>query len=101
MNLQAVKLVHMVGIKGQGMTALAEILAHGGVEITGSDGPEVFSTDAVLKDLGIAVRAFDAELVPRRADAVIYSSAYKESHEELVRAREWGIPTIPYAQALA
>ena len=30
-------IIHMVGIKGQGMTALAEILKARGADVTGSD----------------------------------------------------------------
>ena len=45
--------VHLVGIKGTGMAALAEIFSDRGARITGSDTKETFYTDAVLKRLSI------------------------------------------------
>ena len=41
--------VHLVGIKGTGMAALAEILSTRGARITGTDTKEKFYTDAVLQ----------------------------------------------------
>ncbi len=54
--------VHLVGIKGTGMTALAEVLSARGARISGSDTGETFYTDAILKRLGIPY----AETVRRR-----------------------------------
>ena len=44
-------MVHLVGIKGTGMSALAEVLSAKGARITGSDTGEKFYTDEVLKRL--------------------------------------------------
>ena len=46
--------VYLVGIKGTGMAALAELLRSLGAEVMGSDVPEEFYTDAILKRLGIS-----------------------------------------------
>lgn len=92
----------MIGIKGAGMTALAELLSHAGVGVSGSDTEEVFYTDAVLKRLGIEVRQpFSAAQVPLDAEAYIYSTAYTpENNPELAAALSTGKPVISYPEAL-
>lgn len=41
--------IYMIGIKGVGMTMLAQFLAAAGNKVIGSDVSETFLTDAVLK----------------------------------------------------
>ena len=54
MKISDLKKVYCIGIKGAGMTAVAEILKSRGIEISGSDTSEVFYTDAILKKVGIS-----------------------------------------------
>ena len=51
--------IHMVGIKGTGMTALAQLLCSRGAIITGSDVKDVFYTDEILRNLSIDVTLFN------------------------------------------
>ncbi|TVQ37925.1 MAG: UDP-N-acetylmuramate--L-alanine ligase [Spirochaetaceae bacterium] len=92
----------MVGIKGTGMTALAEVLHRQGVQIVGSDTNERFHTDTILAELGIRViESFEADQLPDRSEAVIYSAAYDPAvHPQLRRAAELGKPVISYPEAL-
>lgn len=92
----------MVGIKGTGMAALAEVLAARGARITGSDSPETFYTDAILKKLGVPVSAgFDPAHVPPQAELVIHSAAYSRADNvELAFAVSHGIPLMTYPEAL-
>ena len=92
----------MIGIKGVGMTMLAEFLAHEGYEITGSDTAEKFMTDAVLDRAGIKVfQGFNSEQLNREADLVIYSSAYNENNnEELKSALENKMKVASYAETM-
>lgn len=92
----------MVGIKGTGMCALAEILQSRGNRLTGSDVTEVFYTDDILKSLKIPfVPGFFRENLPADCRLVIYSSAYDPRvNPELVEARKRGIPLMEYTQAL-
>ena len=94
--------LYMVGIKGTGMTALAEILAARGAELSGSDVSEVFYTDRILRRAGIPIsEGFSANNLPPSVDCVIYSAAYDpDSHPELLRARDRRIPLIQYNEAL-
>ena len=66
--------IHMVGIKGTGMTALAQLLVSRGAVITGSDVEEVFYTDEILKKLAIDVFLFNKDNIKdevcRRLDLI-------------------------------
>ena len=94
--------VFMVGIKGTGMAALCELLIRRGAGVRGSDSSEVFYTDAILSRIGAQViEDFSANLLPRDTDLVIHSAAYDpETHPQLLAARERGINTLVYTEAL-
>jgi UDP-N-acetylmuramate--alanine ligase len=94
--------VHLVGIKGTGMTALAEVLSARGARISGSDTGETFYTDAILRRLGIQyAERFDAANLPADAALVVHSAAYRaDENPELLAASAAGIPIVTYPQAL-
>jgi UDP-N-acetylmuramate--alanine ligase len=92
--------VHLVGVAGQGMSALAEVLQARGAVVTGSDVDEPFFTTPVLERIGVPVLPFDPDNV-RRADLVVFSAAYDpDRHPELLAARDAGLPLVNYPQAL-
>ncbi|MBI4276219.1 UDP-N-acetylmuramate--L-alanine ligase [Candidatus Uhrbacteria bacterium] len=100
MTIHTAHTIHMIGIKGVGMTALAEVLHGWGKDVRGSDVEEVFMTDAVLARRGIPVRApFDAKNV-QGADLIIYSTAYSDTNPEFAEAKKRGIPMHSYPEAL-
>jgi len=92
----------MVGIKGSGMTALAELFKHMGALPQGSDTHERFYTDAILTELEIPViEGFNKANLPSRCDLVVYSAAYDPAvHPELIAASERGLPMLTYPEAL-
>lgn len=92
--------IHFVGIKGTGMSALAQItsLIEGSV-ITGSDVGQKFFTDSILDRAGITVLDFNPDNV-LKADLVVTSAAYDDSHPEISKARELNIPIFTYPQFL-
>ncbi len=91
----------MVGIKGTGMAALAEILSEGKAILSGSDTAETFYTDAILASLGIPVLPFSPENVESEVRLVIHSAAYpRDRHPELLAAESRGIPVLSYTEAL-
>ena len=93
--------IHMVGIKGTGMAALAELLSAGGARITGSDVSDVFYTDAILGSLGIKALPFSQDNIRLGLDLVVHSAAYiRGQHPELVAAEARGIPLMTYTEAL-
>ncbi|MEI6378389.1 MAG: UDP-N-acetylmuramate--L-alanine ligase [Candidatus Falkowbacteria bacterium] len=102
MDLNKVKLAYFIGIKGVGMTMLAEFLANLGVQIAGSDVDEPFITDAVIAKIGARVNiGFKAENIPADADLIIYSTAYNDNNPEVAAAKASGRMTLTYAEAMA
>ncbi len=101
-NLDKINKIHMIGIKGVGMTMLAQFLHFQGKEIAGSDTGEVFMTDKVLNNCGIKIfTEFSSSNIDKKSDLIIYSSAYNEKdNPELKAAKEGSIKTISYAEAL-
>lgn len=90
----------MVGIGGIGMSALAQLYAHEGARVTGSDRSTSLTTE-MLEDKGIAVRIGQlAENVPEDTDLLVYSAAVPSENTERVRGRELGIPELNYPEAL-
>jgi UDP-N-acetylmuramate--alanine ligase len=94
--------LYLIGIKGTGMSALAELLLSEGASVSGSDVEERFYTDEILEKNAIPVhQGFDPANVPAEADLVIYSPAYDPAtHPELVRTRELGHRMLEYTAAL-
>ncbi|GHV82359.1 hypothetical protein AGMMS49991_09170 [Spirochaetia bacterium] len=94
--------IYCVGIKGTGMCALAELLHNSGLSVSGSDGNEVFYTDAILKELGIPYHeSFSADHIHDDTGLVIHSAAYSaDSNPELFEAQRRGIPILKYTDAL-
>lgn len=96
------KNIYLVGIKGAGMTALAELLASEGAKIAGSDTEEHFYTEEILQRLQIPyAEEFSKDHISKDIDLVIYSTAYKkELHPELLAAEEAEIPLLSYPEAI-
>jgi UDP-N-acetylmuramate--alanine ligase len=94
--------VYCIGIKGTGLSALAELLHEAGVEVSGSDTADVFYTDAILKALAIPyVESFAPEHIPADADMVLHSAAYSpENNCEMAEAVRRGLPVMKYTDAL-
>jgi len=71
------KNIYLIGIKGVGMTMLAQFLAEKGNRISGSDIRDTFMTDRVLKKEKIKVFSpFASKNIPEKIDLIIHSSAF-------------------------
>lgn len=93
--------IYIVGIKGTGMTTLAQVLRGRGKHVEGSDTEETFFTDAVLRRSGIAVHeGFSAANLPADIDLVLYSTAYTRDHPEIQEAMRRGLPLMTYPEVL-
>lgn len=100
MRLAEVKKVHMVGIGGIGMSALAQYLLDQDIVVTGSDRDASPVTE-LLETKGITVSLVQhAENVPEDVDLVVYTEAVWEDNPERMRAKELGIPQRSYFQVL-
>ena len=92
--------VHILGIGGAGMSALARLLLARGVRVSGSDAKDSRRLDA-LRALGAhCVVGHDAANVGD-VGAVVVSTAIADSNVELRTARERGIPVLHRSVALA
>ncbi|MCX6807959.1 MAG: UDP-N-acetylmuramate--L-alanine ligase [Patescibacteria group bacterium] len=93
--------IHLIGIKGVGMTALAQILKNNDHQISGSDIAEDFQTKQALDKLQIQITEFDAKNITNEIDQVIHSAAMDLKNPEIIRAAELEIPIQSYPQAVA
>ncbi|MDR2467565.1 MAG: UDP-N-acetylmuramate--L-alanine ligase [Spirochaetaceae bacterium] len=95
------KPVYLIGIKGTGMCALAELLQGAGMRVSGSDTADTFYTDAILRELKIPFHeGFAVEQVPARA-LVIHSAAWTDANNvEAAEAVRRGQELLSYTEAL-
>ena len=91
--------VHFVGIGGVSMSALAELLAHRGCLISGSDRQASPLTQR-LERLGIPIQIGHSASVIDGADCVIYTSATDPENPERKAARKKDIPLLRRAELL-
>lgn len=96
-----VRKIYLIGIKGVGMTALAQVLKAQGKNVEGSDTAEEFFTDQVLNKAGISCfNGFKSDHINQQVDLVIKSTAYGDDNEEVREAFRRHIKTITYPEAL-
>jgi UDP-N-acetylmuramate--alanine ligase len=92
--------IHIVGVGGAGMSAIATVLARMGHRVSGSDLRE----SRALERLGLLEVTTHighaAENLPDVLDAVVISTAIPENNPEVVAARERAIPVLRRADAL-
>src|SRR3989344_5480076 len=99
-SIKQYKRVHMIGVKGVGMAALAEVLVKNGFSVSGSDAKDDFITVGALKRLNIPIAEFSVENI-KGAEAVIRSNAYNSDNEEVRAAQDLNIPVFSYPEVVA
>jgi UDP-N-acetylmuramate--alanine ligase len=92
--------VHLVGVGGAGMSAVAGLLAARGLTVSGSDAKDGPALDG-LRAAGVTVHVGHDAAHVEDVDSVVLSSAIRESNPELARAREHGLPVLHRSEALA
>lgn len=90
---------HFIGIKGSGMSSLAQIAYDMGHEVQGSDEETYFFTQEKLEQRNILMFYYGAENIKEGYD-VILGNAFDETHVEYRRAKELGLKTYTYSQFL-
>ena len=91
--------VHLIGIGGSGLSAIARLLMESGYEVTGSDQAlSPFARD--LQASGVKVSLGHAAENIRGADWVVQSSAIPEDNIEVQAARLAGVPVFKRADFL-
>jgi UDP-N-acetylmuramate--alanine ligase len=90
--------IHLVGIGGVSMSALAELLMHLGAHVTGSDRAQSAVTDK-LATLGAVITYAHLPKNVEGASLVIRTAAVHDDNPEIQHARELAIPVIERAEA--
>ncbi|WP_028563733.1 UDP-N-acetylmuramate--L-alanine ligase [Paenibacillus pinihumi] len=86
---------HFIGIKGSGVSALAQILSDLGHQVQGEDTDAFLFTQTPLDARNIPLYPFgEAPLTPHMK--VIASNAYDNNHPSVLRCKELGIPVQRY-----
>lgn len=99
-QMTAVKRIHLIGIGGVGMGAIAEVLLGQGHEVSGSD-PSCNAMTERLKGLRATISQQHSAQNIENVDVVVISSAITNDNPEVVAAREKNIPVIQRAEMLA
>ena len=69
------KKIHIIGIGGTGMNGVAQLAAHAGYSVSGSDRASNLPIFQCLKNLGIEIFPQDGSGITADTDAVVYSTA--------------------------
>jgi UDP-N-acetylmuramate--alanine ligase len=101
-NMEQFNRVHFIGIGGIGMSGLARLFLHEKKQVSGSDMNESPITQALIKE-GAEVSydqnsttIYDSEEV----DLVVYTEAISKDNQQFQKAKELGIKTVNYFEAL-
>ena len=92
-SLEGIERIHLIGIGGVSMSAIAETLKFWGHKVTGSDLNKSELTEKLIND-GIDVTIGHNEENAKKADLIIYNAAIPEDDEEMVIAKINNIPII-------
>lgn len=93
------KHVHLIGIGGTGLSAIARVLLERGYTVSGSDKEASPLFKAITAAGARTFLGHAAEQIAG-ADLVIRSSAIPEDNPEIIAAREQGIPLLKRAEFL-
>jgi UDP-N-acetylmuramate--alanine ligase len=91
--------VHLIGIGGAGLSAIARLMAQQGVEVSGSDAVESSVLDA-LRAEGITCFVGHAAAQLAGVDTVIASTAVRDDNPEIVEAQRLGLRLWPRSAGL-
>ena len=91
---------YCIGIKGAGMSTLAQILFDLGNEVSGYDDARGHKfTQVGLEERGISIY-YDHDHNIDKDTIVTYSVAFKEDHPELIRVKEMGLTIKKYHEIM-
>ena len=90
---------HFIGIKGSGMSSLAQIAYDMGHEVQGYDEETYFFTQEKLEQRNIPMYGYSAENI-KEGFEVILGNAFDETHIEYRAAKDLGLKIYTYAQFL-
>jgi UDP-N-acetylmuramate-alanine ligase len=97
--------VHVAGVAGVGMSALAQVLLGAGYRVSGSDrfldqGRRLPVLDT-LAAAGVVLCPQDGEVLCADTRALVVSTAIEDDNPDVLRARALGVPVMHRAEMLA
>ncbi len=93
--------IHLIGICGTGMGALAGLLSEAGYRVTGSDANAFPPMSTELNRLGVHImEGFSASNLDDRPDLVVVGNVCRRDHVEAAAARDRGILFASMARVL-
>ena len=99
-RIENVHMVHMIGIGGIGVSALARMFLARGVAVSGSDISESIITRALRAKGAAVIIGQSGNNIPERAEMVVYSPAIIPGNPEYDEAVSRGLPMYSYPEAL-
>lgn len=90
---------HFVGIKGSGMSSLAQIMNDLGYEVEGSDVEEHFFTEDNLRKQNIKILPFDENNI-KEGMKIIKGASFNNENVEIKKALELELPIYNYNEML-
>lgn len=99
-DLAAPRRIHVVGVGGAGMSAIATVLRAMGHAVSGSDLKESAGVERLRAQGAVVHVGHDAAHVGE-VDAIAVSTAIRANNPEVRAARERGIPVLTRAEILA
>lgn len=88
---------HFIGIKGSGMSALAQIMHRLGYHVQGSDYETHFFTQIGLEELGINILPFDENNIKNEMK-IVRGVTFHDEHPEVKRAKELDLDIYTYSE---
>ena len=88
---------HFIGIKGSGMSALAQIMHNLGYTVQGSDVEKHFFTENGLRELGINILPFDENNI-KEDMKIVRGATFDDEHPEVKKALELGLNMYTYSE---
>ncbi|GAB4535471.1 MAG: UDP-N-acetylmuramate--L-alanine ligase [Anaerolineae bacterium] len=96
---QKLREIHLIGIGGAGLSAIATVLLEQGYTVSGSDLRASPTTERLAR-LGARVHIGHAAANLGEADLVVVSSAVPADNPELLEAKRRGVPVVKRAEWL-
>lgn len=90
---------HFVGIKGSGMSSLAQIMHDLGYEVEGSDIEKHFFTEDNLRKLNIPILPIDENNI-KEGMKIVRGASFNDDNVEIKKALELGLPIYNYNEML-
>lgn len=91
---------YFIGIKGSGMSSLAQIMHDLGYKVMGSDKPDHFFTEAGLIEKGIPFHEFNPDMITKDM-IIVQGNAFNDEHPEVKKAHELGLKIFTYQEMIA